>query len=182
MIKTEFMKLYEELGTLNDLELTIPNIKDPARLDADIQKLFGATVPGNGATFIASNGTFINLPDGMDVHVDLLYYLIDNHYIEAPANYDHPDATFEDPTELTDILNYIRCNNDLGGFAYITLPETLPTYKQFSSLEIWINTLSAEELEINTAECNKIYNLKENTAEDILKKIKRFFASGKFYD
>jgi RimJ/RimL family protein N-acetyltransferase len=174
-----------EEGFRSNLELKLPPIKDVSQLDADIQRLFGADASKDGPIFIAPNGTFINLPASMDVHVDLLYYLIDNQFIDRPDNYGQPDAAFEDPTELAELLNYIRCNNDVGGFAYITLNSTLPTRAQFSSIETWLDRcaeLSIEELDVSTVDTNQSYNLIEYSATDILKKIKRYYASGRLYE
>lgn len=43
---------------------------------------FGSSNPGPGCTFIASDGTFINIYPKIDDHEDLLNYLTDNYGVE----------------------------------------------------------------------------------------------------
>lgn len=203
MIKTEFMNLYEELGALNEEVSTRESINF-IQIDTAIKKAFGEDKPGEGATYIAADGTFIN--NFGEVHYDLIDWVVDEGFIQLPdyltgdADYDWEDRNdficgltsipSENQFFVDKPLSYIRCNND-SGQCYLTLPEGLPTNAQLRSLEQWLEDLlytekrhKAKEIEFYRlgAGERKYYNLAEYSAKDLIQRIRRCYASGRFYE
>lgn len=195
--------LDEELSELNETVSTRESINF-AQIDKAVKKTFGEDKPGEGATYIATDGTFIN--NFGDVHYDLMDWIVDEGFIQLPdyltgdADYDWEDRNdficglTSIPSEgqffVDQPLSYIRCNNDPGQ-CYLTLPENLPTNAQLRSLELWLDELLFTERWHKATEIEfyrygfgerKYYSLAEYSVKDLIQRIRRCYASGRFYE
>lgn len=134
-----------------------------------------------GPFYILSNGSYLNLGRGGS-HLGLDDELYQNGIIEQdPFDYSYLYPN----TIMVDLFNAIRCNDgeNLGddeyGNPYIQLPKNLPTNAQLESLDDWIYSLGYNgKLFVDGVE----YNLSEVSSEYIIKKIKRYYASGYLYE
>lgn len=171
--KTEFMRLYEELSNMD----IISNL-DLNTIEKAAYNHFGSAEPGEGPLFITKDGTFLNM-DYM--HLDVWYWLADN--VIKDANFD-PDL-FDDGSEFATLFNCIKCGTG-DGYPYIILTKRLPTTDQFDSLETWLEKRVWGQRDIkgvtvgNTVR-SVCFDLNDFEPEDIIKHIKRFYASGSFY-
>lgn len=190
MIKTEFMKLYEELNALTEEDTPL----DLPKIDRAIQDHFGADTPGDKCIFIAPNGKFINLFPEIDEHEALAEWLKMHKFINVPDDKDagrYLDELAEvDGTGnfFADFLKYIQCRND-NDLCYIVLPVARPTFDQYECLEKWLNkavfskTRKPSQIEITCLDLDMhSYNSKEYAAEDLIKRIKRCYSSGRLYE
>ena len=191
--------LFEDLAETNySTHKTI----DWATLDREVKLKFGNNLPADGPTYIASDGTFIN--DFGDVHADLCYWAAKQNLIQVPENLLTADADWEDfltfihslasnPKEgyvfVGEPLNYIRCNNNLYQ-SYVILPTKI-SRAQLYSLEEWFEHLYAMpktsrpdgiELCAYNEKQQKYYELDNYDPKALIKKVQRFYASGKFYE
>ena len=189
-LNEEFLKLWEELSDIN-------GAIGYSRISTVLKSSFGETTSRDGSIFIMPDGCFLNMPD---THGDVLPVLIENGIIDLPADADLENYSYYDyavdmlgkdlPKFFASTnLNYIRCNND-PDLCYIEVPENRPTNAQLRSLEQWlierVYTLNDKdqcvELSSQFTKDYKQYLLSEYTAEDLIKLIKRFYASGKLYE
>lgn len=185
--------LWEDLNTLNE------NMIEETKLTTILKDEFGSKTPDEGSSYITPDGTFLNMPD---THHDVLPVLaragiisienastldLDDFEDDSICGYD-----FEKFFTKSDI-NYIRCND--GTFdstcCYINLPEAKPTNAQFRSLEQWLNErvvinprLQRIELgsQFTSQFTNKWYYLADYTSANLIKLIKRYYASGRLYE
>ena len=186
---------------INDSYSTWENI-DWARLDAAVTKQFGSLEPGDGPTYISSNGTFIN--NFGDVHADLCYWAAKQGILKIPEALLADNADWDDfldfihtlasnPKEgyvfVGEPLNYLRCNNDKYQ-SYVILPSKV-NKNQLYSLEAWLEHLyeipkstrpSCIEFSAYNNEQNNTYDLDDYDSEALIKIAKRFYSSGKFYE
>lgn len=134
-----------------------------------------------GPFYILSNGSYLNLGKSGS-HLGLDDELYQNGIIEQdPFDYSYLYPN----TIMVDLFNAIRCSDgeNLGdgeyGNPYIQLPKNLPTNAQFESLDDWIYSLGYNnKLFVDGVK----YNLSEVSSEYIIKKIKRYYASGYLYE
>lgn len=134
-----------------------------------------------GPFYILSNGSYLNLGRAGS-HLGLDDELYQNGIIEQdPFDYSYLYPN----TIMVDLFNAIRCSDgeNLGddeyGNPYIQLPKNLPTNAQLESLDDWIYSLGYNnKLFVDEVE----YNLSEVSSEYIIKKIKRYYSSGKLYE
>ena len=145
------------------------NIK---QMDKIIQYHWASETPGEGCIFIAPNGKFINIYPELDDHEDLCYWLEENGYRDNP----------EDGEWFVSEFGYVRCRNSMH-LCFIEVPQKM-TREQYSSLEQWLEEkVSSDELDIEAWSGEwKTYNLNNYFPEDIIKIIKRSYASGKLYE
>ena len=192
--------LIEDLATDSSYS-TWENI-DWVKLDTAVINQFGSSVPGDGPTYISSNGTFIN--NFGNVHADLCYWAAKERILKVPEELLADDADWDDfldfihtlasnPREgyvfVGEPLNYLRCNNDRYQ-SYVILPAKI-NRNQLYSLSDWLNHLyempkgirpSYIEFSTYNEEKNNSYNLDAYTTEELLKIVKRFYSSGIFYE
>lgn len=191
MNKTDFIDLYEELSSLNE-DSIIPyriNARFSAeQIDTYLQQNYGSDKPTAGSIYIAPNGKFI---DSGDDHANLVYTLEDNNFLKKAKNYkslaDEDGYVFVDGEVLAVLLGYVRCNDSLSDWAYISLPEKPITNAQGRSIIDWLDTCvydnkSFKSVEVNTDYASHKYRLEEYTSEDIVQRIKRYYASNRFYE
>jgi hypothetical protein len=193
MIKTEFMNLYEELSALTKeseegISIDLPTI------DKAIQDHFGADTPGDRCIYITPNGKFINLFPELDVHEELATWLNMHNLIEIPTCEDA--AIYLDEFAdingtgnfFADFLKYIQCRND-NNLCYIVLPVERPTFYQYECLEKWLNEAvfnKARKPALVEITCLDLdmhsYSSREYTSEDLIRRIKRCYSSGRLYE
>ena len=190
MSKTEFMAWYEELSSLNE-DTTIPyriNAKFSAeQLDTYLQQHYGSDKPMSGSIYITPNGKFL---DSGDDHADLVYILADNNFLKKVKNYkslaDEDGYVFVDGEVLAVLLGYVRCNDSLRDWAYISLPEKSITNAQGRSILEWLDKCvyakHFKSVEVSTNYASHNYQLDEYTSDDIVQRIKRYYVSDRFYE
>lgn len=145
---------------------------------------FGSSNPGPGCTFIASDGTFINIYPKIDDHEDLCGYLADNYRVE----FEYTDADW-----FVNHLGWIRLRSDPYHIA-IVLNGTRPNNIQFYSLQEWLeyceeryqnnsgNIQAYVDICDNNRYTQHTYNfMKTEFAEDIVRACKRYYTSGHLY-
>lgn len=135
---------------------------------------FGASYPGEGCICIAPDGTFINVYPKLADHEDLCTWLIEQGF----------DGVVSEAEWLVDTLDYVRCRNNPASLCYIELPLKTITRSQLYSLEEWLeDKVSHDHISIELPDgIWKRFSLEEYFPEDIIKKIKRYYASGKLYE
>ena len=176
----DFLKRY--FG--DDWRETHPHLKDTFHITEEVERLdikqmdeyiqneFASDIPGDGCIFIAPNGKFINIYPKLDDHEDLCYWLEEQGF----------DDIIEEAEWVVTTFNYVRCRNSLH-LCFIEVPQIM-TSAQYSSLEEWLET----RVQTNTLDVEawsgewKTYNLDDYFPEDIIKLIKRSYASGKLYE
>lgn len=166
----------ESLNESNDDNNNVENIKKYIKNNFNI-----STYAIGGPFYILSNGLYLNLGKNGS-HLGLDDELYQNEIIEQDPfdySYSYPN------TIMVDLFNAIRCSDgeNLGdgeySNPYIQLPKNLPTNAQINSLDDWINSLGYNnKLFVDGVE----YNLSELSSEYIIKKIKRYYSSGKLYE
>lgn len=139
-------------------------------IDKVIKDTFAQDYPGEGCIYIAGDGSFINIYPKLDDHEDLAYWLEEKGY----------DDIIEDAEWFTDTFNYIRCRNSRH-LCFVALPKAI-TDLQIRSLEEWLESkVTSDTLQVIAGNDYKIYDLDDYFPEDIIKIIKRYYASGKLY-
>ena len=135
---------------------------------------FGRDQPGEGCILIAPDGTFINVYPMLDDHEDLCTWLTEQGF----------DGVVDEAEWLVETFNYVRCRNNPESLCYIELPLHNITRQQLYSLEDWITEkVKHDHISIELPDgIWKQFSLKEYFPEDIIKKIKRYYASGKLYE
>jgi hypothetical protein len=153
----------------------------------------------NSPMFILPNGTIVSVKEVGEnlgyntswVHGDLMYIILDTLANNLGLYY---------PTEMEDAENNLleHLTNELGWARincgttwtedrfYCVLPDKMTT-SQFRSLEKWIewgydNHKGDDEVLICFEHTTRAYEFKDNFPEDIIKKIKRYYSSGKLYE
>jgi hypothetical protein len=88
----------------------------------------------------------------------------------------------EEAEWFVETFGYVRCRNSLSQ-CFIELPIKEITRHQLYSLEEWLETkVSTPTLDIEAPNGEwKNYDLDEYFPEDIIKLIKRYYASGRLY-
>ena len=178
--KREFKDLYRSCKERYELfkhNLTSVNESierlDIKQIDKYILDSWGSDRPGEGCIFIHPNGKFINIYPKLDDHEDLCYWLEEQGFDETPG-----DAEW-----FVDTFNYVRCRNSRL-LCFVELPITNITRDQLYSLQEWfeekVNT-DYIDIELPDGTWNN-YDLDEYFPEDLIKIIKRYYASGKLYE
>jgi hypothetical protein len=203
--ESDFLDTYDRLSELNSDKETVeinPKSIDYVSVTAALKEVFGSATPQTKSCFITPDGYFLNVPYR---HWDVLPELVKKGIIATPevnkTNIDTIDdigphidkllgCSFEE--FFSNKLNYIRCNGD-PAVCYIGLPDKRPTGAQFESTELWLTSVVYndsnskrnwyETIELwNVAGTSQLYKVSEYFPEDIIKRIKRYYASGRFYE
>ena len=143
---------------------------------------FGSRNPGTGCSFIAPDGTFVNIYPKLNIHEDLCDWIEDAVGVELE---------YKDEEYFIREFGWIRLRTD-PHMCIIELPKEQPTRQQWYSLEDWLayveDKYSGRVVEIDLSVCDDMrntnvqYNLgKDYFAEDILRLLKRYYTSGKLY-
>lgn len=135
---------------------------------------FGRDYPGEGCICIAPDGTFINVYPKLDDHEDLCTWLTEQGF----------DGVIPEAEWLVETFDYVRCRNNPASLCYIELPLKTITRSQLYSLEEWLeDKVSHDHINIELPDgVWKRFSLEEYFPEDIIKKIKRYYASGTLYE
>lgn len=164
------------LEFLDDAEFEeITTETEAEQIHEAILKRWGRISPGDGCIFITPEGTFINLFPVLLDHEDLCVWVEKNGLGEVPS-----DATW-----FVKELNYVKCRNSRT-LCYAELPAEI-TKKQLNALETWLEEKvqadKIEHIDIGTLENEyKTYDLNIYFPEDVIKRIKRFYSSGRLYE
>ena len=114
----------------------------------------------NGSCILLKNGLFLNLNGA--THTD---FKMDCKRVEYDINLLCKDAIY---------LN--NGKNDLNNVPYpYFMAITMPTKEQYTSLKLWLDTLTTEIIEIDVGKDSKTYNIKELGADYIIDIAKDFF-------
>ena len=134
----------------------------------EIPKRFNTVdTPPKGSTLILTDGSFIKLDS---------------------QRHDKFIGDFEKIFKVyPNQLNWIWLNDGTyeKDCVYISLPKELPNSSQFNSLYDWLDELHSDTVEIMSRDISgptKIYDLTIYQPGDIIKKIKRYYSSGKLYE
>ena len=135
-------------------------------------KTWGGSTPGNGCIFITPEGTYLNLFPRIFSHDKLCDWVDKEGY----------GPTTKQAKWFSDNLGYVRCRNTRG-LCLIELPATC-TAAQLEALHMWIEAkVTDTTLDVGTADGQyKSYSLQDMLPEDIIKRIKRYYSSGKLYE
>jgi hypothetical protein len=135
-------------------------------------KAWGSSTPGNGCIFITPEGTYLNLFPKIFSHDKLCDWVDRSGY----------GPTTKQARWFSDNLDYVRCRNNRG-LCLIELPAKI-TASQLDALQVWLETkVSDDTLDVGTTDGQyKSYNLQDMLPEDIIKRIKRYYSSGKLYE
>lgn len=144
------------------------------QMDKAIVNEFGRDYPGEGCILIAPDGTFINVYPTLADHEDLCIWLTEQGF----------DGVVNEAEWLVETFNYVRCRNNPESLCYIELPLHNITRHQLYSLEDWINEkVKYDHISIELPDgVWKRFSLNDYFAEDVIKKIKRYYASGTLYE
>lgn len=181
LLKTRMLKMKNQIDKwllefLDDedfVEVTVEN--EPEQIHEAILKRWGKNYPGDGCIFITPEGSFINLFPALLDHEDLCAWVEKNGFSEIP----------DDASWFVKELSYVKCRNSRT-LCYAEIPSEI-TRKQLNALETWleekVHADNVEHIDIGTLknEC-KTYDLNIYFPEDIIKRVKRFYSSGRLYE
>jgi len=162
------MKLYIRSATVDAAEETLAI------------ETFKSSHPGTGCTFIAPDGTFVNIYPELDVHEDLCDWVEEELDIELE---------YKDEEYFIREYGWIRLRNDPNQ-CIIELPSEAPFSKQWYSLAEWLEFAESKHpngVMLYLDVCDGLdgsvpYEFgTEYFAEDILRICKRYYSSGKLY-
>lgn len=147
-----------------------------AMIIPDIIDEFGRDEPGTGPSFIADDGTYINIYPRIDVHEDLCEYIEDNFDIKLE---------YRDEEYFIREYGWIRLRIDPMSMI-IEMPTENPTTLQWYSLSDWLECMYDEirtqrSLYINILDTSKYLDTifgTDVTPSDIMKALKRYYTSG----
>lgn len=187
-----------EYGKFNDIIKKIKSLSDEEILK------YTDTGLSEGPNFITKNGTFVSgSSTDDDTHLEVLSGIIDRigYEVYGDAEYDLDEDAFIYQELVALILDHIesergwiRVNTGseyTGDTPYIYLNKERPTSAQFDAIEEVLeacesNGYSEFVVYISTSSfhaTSKVYPLEDyDSIEDILKNIKRYYASGVLYE
>ena len=154
--------------------------------------------------FIFPDGTIVSVIEvakrcghNVTIHADFIAVILKElaYFAKYDGNELSDDIDFDDFDEsemlewITSELNWVRlnCGNSwVEGRFYSVLPPSM-TSAQFRSLEKWLEwgyDNKKDEVLFLCSEVGKsqYYSFEDNFPEEIIKKIKRYYASGEFYE
>lgn len=164
----------------------------------DVVKYFGTSNAPveNEAMFILPDGNFMFTTISPDIEDDETYDDVNVPMISQHDNVDEfliqkgyasrTDRKPWDETIFQSLYNVIRFQITDEYVRYITLPTQAPNSAQYHSIEQVLDLASnwVGEIEINSGKGSnsKIYSFDEYTVDDILKRIRRYYSSGRLYE
>lgn len=154
-----------------------------------------STTPVMGPSYIFPDGRFIIIPEpeemGAAVFVHYRCHSLLHLWLVSQKL---TKKTIWDINGMTDILDAGAIKVNLGPIPdadallnYIELPKTRPTSSQYSALLDWLDLAqhnSIDSIEVNTYNQGryKSYSFADNTSDEIVAKIKRYYTSGTLYE
>ena len=144
-----------------------------------VKETFGSDNPQTGCSYIAKDGTFINIYPKLDVHEDLCEWIEDTLNIQLE---------YRDEEYCIRKFGWIRLRID-PNMLVIELPAESPDRMQWYSLQDWLEFAEGQNrsrrLYLDVCDGSDTcvpYNFgSEYFAEDIMKVCKRYYSSGKLY-
>ena len=189
-------------GTINADEI-VSNIKryyssgelyetasvDNSQLISLVEKEFGvSSFPVNGPTFLMPDGNFLTLADtferrssfeGFPCHAEVQHFLKSHNLTDASGDY-------TDGSPVLSELGAIRINDIEEENNYIELSPKRPTPSQLESLlrHLDINSARYRTVVVTDPGMNNFvtYDYGTTTTDDIVKNIKRYYASNTLYE
>ena len=168
------------------------------------------TFDNGGAFFITPSGKIVNVNETLSendmIHHDLLHYIVDNLYlkvthqkvggVEEVSGMDEEDFDWMLDDVLLDKLGWVRCNTGstwIEDRFYCVLTDHSPKNAQWYALEEWMEWGELHKKDdvlvffSPTGKPNKRYRFEDShgfgyTAEEIIKLMKRYYASGVLYE
>jgi hypothetical protein len=154
-----------------------------------------STTPVMGPSYIFPDGRFILIPEpeqmGASIFVRYRCHSLLHLWLVSQKLV---NKTLWDINGMTDVLDAGAIKVNLGSIPdadallnYIELPKKRPTTAQFSAIIGWLDLAQSNgiyEIEVNTYNQGryKKYSLKENTSDEVVAKIKRYYSSGTLYE
>lgn len=150
---------------------------------------FTSKVPA-GAAYIMPDGKFLDLSASMKVidpsgsskatHPALDEFLIEKGYLGDDGQISRVLCSSDNAIRVNDGTNFSR-------ELVVGLPPVRPTDAQFASLENWLySVFSKGGVDVGNASLDgaqvKHYDFSSTLPEEVIKNIKRFYASGKLLD
>ena len=149
-------------------------------------------LPNGSIISVAQAGKLNNMVLSDNVHADMLYVIFTKIAEKHGVDYDEYVGALDEHYYLN-ILTYgkdwarVNCGETwMEERFYCVLPNYM-TSAQYRSLEKWLewgaDTGKKEVLVyVSSYQDNNTYSFKDNLPEDIIKKIKRYYSSGKLYE
>lgn len=149
---------------------------------------FTTSIP-KGPAYIMKDGRFLDITGSMNIiapdmnlkatHTMIDQFLIEKGYIPESAEVNRVLCSSDGAIRVND-------GSGLMGEILIGLPTTRPTEIQFSKLEDWLyGIMSKGHVSVGNDNSNyvfKVYDFNEYLPEDIIKRIKEYYSSGKLRD
>ena len=143
---------------------------------------FGSRNPGTGCSFIACDGTFVNIYPKLDVHEDLCEWVEDQLDIELK---------YRDEEYFIRESGWIRLRSD-PNMSIIELPNSKPTSEQWYSLEDWLAYLEDKYIGRGCTLYLSVCDFRGDVdvpfqfgtqyfGDDIMKVLKKFYSTGRLY-
>lgn len=157
-------------------------------LTSDLEKIVKdhfiiSNYPVHGASFILTDGSFVDLSESFNnnsfedfpCHGEVDDYLFSIGAIEKPGDYSDGSPSIQN-------VGAIRINDVEEDNNYVELSPIKPTSSQFNSLEAWLDMNQYHQVALCTPGMNQhvIYSLDD--VDYIIKRIRRYYASGQLYE
>ena len=179
-------KKFEQMSSNEIIDLLgVPNSND---IDANSPMFI---LPNGSILSVAQAGKLIGQNLDNNIHSDMVYVILSAIAEKCGYDWDMDDGEYEESklSYLTYGLDWARVNCGqtwLEDRFYCVLPNHM-TSAQYRSLEKWLewgaDTGKKEVLVyVGRDEVNQTYYFNETFPEDIIKKIKRYYSSGRLYE
>lgn len=179
-------KKFEKMSSNEIIDLLgIPN---SSNIDSDSPMFL---LPNGSIISVAQAGKLIGQELSDNIHSDMVYVILSAIANKYNYDWDMDDRWYEDKKldYLTYELDWARMNCGETWTEkrfYCVLPNHM-TSAQYRSLEKWLEwgaDTGKEEVLVYVGrdEVNQTYGLEETFPEDIIKKIKRYYSSGRLYE
>ena len=134
--------------------------------------------PGTGGYYILPDGSCVQAKD----HLDIDKFLISNGYIKKNSKY----LDYHDGSQFLNAIGSIRIRRRGGSdswlLPYLVLPKTRPTEAQYQTLLEWLDFVLAKSgiimVELDDMTFNNSQRYTNITADEVIKKIKRYYTTG----
>ena len=179
-------KKFEKMSSNEIIDLL--DIPNNTNIDSDSPMFL---LPNGSIISVAQAGKLIGQELSDNIHSDMVYVILSAIAKKYNYDWDMDDSWYED--KKLDYLTYgldwarLNCGETWAEKRfYCVLPNHM-TSSQYRSLEKWLewgaDTGKKEVLVyVSSYQDNNTYSFKDNLPEDISKKIKRYYSSGKLYE
>lgn len=200
----ELYQVYVDAYNYNSVDIEEITTKFEQMSSDDIINLLGIphsdAIDTNSPMFILPNGSIISVTQAGkligqrledNIHSDMVYVILSAIAKSLGQEWNIDDKRYEEKQLdfLTYGLNWARVNTGttwLEDRFYCVLPNHM-TSAQYRSLEKWLewgtdNNKDEVLVYVGRDEVNQTYYFNETFPEDIIKKIKRYYSSGRLYE